>query len=254
MPINDPNELTKLQARIQNATSLGELSDIYASLNTAYQGGGLSYQFYQELYDLYKAKYEAVASGGTTGGMGGNTGATGQTGTYSGVKALTPEQQKYLTEEDPATAWNRALNLPSVGANPFQAWQSQQSRPAYSAYAGQEILNRQQRLTPQSFQAYMGPQGKQAGDTALNALTGAKGMTSAGQGDWMSQLEGQDIGGSLAALFQAALQGKGYASPFTRAATRNLPGYQQQWTADTAAGGVEGSPTLLEYLMKQMGL
>ena len=168
---------------------------------------------------------------------------------------VTKAQGGYLAE-NPQLAWNRAFNIPSVGANPFQKWQGEQASPAYSAYAGKNLLDIMSGQPGTSFGSFLG-QGDLAA-TPMRALETLRNVRAGGgeqQTQWMQDLQSEDVGGNLKDMFMGALQGRGYASPFARAAARNVPGYQQQWNANTLGGSQPGdNGTLLAYLMKKLGL
>ncbi len=168
---------------------------------------------------------------------------------------VTGNEAGYLSE-NPTAAWNRAYNLPSVGANPFQSWLSGQSGPAYSAYAAKNMADVLGGLPGSSFGSYLGQEDLGAApQRALSTLQNVRGRGEPEQQNWMSRFQGEDVGGNLSQLFQAALQGRGYASPFARAASRNIPGYQEQWNTQTLGGQRQADTgTLLTYLMKQLGL
>ncbi len=212
-----------------------------------YQNGNLSYDQYMQLFN--KAT-------GTTATPTGDTPSATPT-TYG---PLTQAQSAYLQEE-PQTEWNRAFNLPSVGGNPFQKWLESQAGPAYSAYAARNTLNIPQGGQPDTFQNYLGSAGQgipMAGQTALGTLRGVRGLNATGQGDWLDTFRSSagegGAGGSLSDLMQAAIQGRGFASPFARAAARNTPGYERQWNTETLGGSTVGSPSFMEYLMKRLGI
>lgn len=166
------------------------------------------------------------------------------------VGPVTRQQAGYLAEQ-PQIAWNRAFNLPSVGENPFQAWLSQQVTPTYASYAAQNLYDLMSGRQGQSFGDYLGAGDLEAGPgRALNTLRGLRGQQ--GQNAFLQEFRGEDVRGSLPALFQSALNARGFASPFARAAARQVPGFEEQWNTLSLGGSdVSKTGSLLDYLMSQ---
>lgn len=167
---------------------------------------------------------------------------------------VTSEQAQFLSEE-PRIAWNRAFNLPSVGQNPFQAWLARQVGPAYAAYAAGNLLDQMSGAQGTSFGSYLGASDLGAAPgRALAALRTLRGQPSEEQGRFLDQFLGEDIGARLPDLFQSALHARGFASPFARAAARQLPSLEDEWRTRSLGGTVESQGTLLDYLMNRLRL
>lgn len=221
---------------ITQAEAAGMLINYFRSINSANPEAKMQ---------QYLPGFDSAQAVGVTGG--------GLTDTGIPMGPVTQTEGGFLGE-NPQLAWNRAYDLPSVGANPFQQWLSNQAGPAYSAYAGQNVADIMAGKEGTSYGDYLGASdlGKMP-QRALSTLRGLKGAGSETQQDWMNQLVGGDVGGNLSQIFQGALQGRGYASPFARAASRNVPGYQEKWAGQTL-GGSRGDQSFLDYLMQQFQL
>ncbi len=255
-----------------NSPTIKNLQKILADLGQ----GKISYALARELIaaefqstGMYSNPQETADRYLAAAGVGANAPGAAATGggatTGGGVVAtpkpagFTPAQSGWL-QENPVAEWNRAFNLPSVGGNPFQDWLSTQVTPAYSALAARNLLNIPKGGQPEAFSTYLGSQGQgipMAGQTALGALKEARGLGGLAQETFLGNLRGAraegGAGASLQALLQAGLQGRGFAAPFARAASRNVPGYEEQWNTETLGGSQLGSEGLLNYLMKQLG-
>lgn len=158
-------------------------------------------------------------------------------------------------ESAPGAYWQKQLGIPGIGANPYQEWLQSQFSPAWATTSAQNLLApfmKGSAPTPFSQYADVGNFGG-VGKGALSALQTASGLGGSEQQAWMDDLSLAAGEGGLQNLMQAALRGKGYASPFASIMARHTPGLQNEWESQTAGGGVTGSPTYLKFLMSKLG-
>lgn len=169
-------------------------------------------------------------------------------------------------ETDPFAAWQRARGLPAVGRNPFQEWVAGQATPAFAGWGARAaergttpslippVIATPGPITLDPFSAYTAqPGGGQMGQReAYRVLQQMRGQPGPQQQSWMDIL-GSTGGPGLGNVLEAGLRGKGYAGFVANALANRLPALRTGWSAQTM-GGAEPDVTLLNYLMREMGV
>jgi len=165
-------------------------------------------------------------------------------------------------ETSPQAAWQRGLGLPATGRNLFQEWQAGQAKPAFAGWGARAaalplgitpIPGQAGQVPGPNFSDYIGAGGAQKGySSALGTLNQMRGQGGESQQNWMDTLAAQG-GPGLQNVLEAAMRGKGYAGFVARNMAGRTPGLETGWEAQTM-GGAQPDDTLLNYLIKHMGL
>ena len=156
--------------------------------------------------------------------------------------------------EMPQAAWQRAMGMEGIPANPYQEWWASQATPAYAGWGARSALGKvlgNPTGLPELMD-YFKSGGAQRGQTqALGALQSLRGMTEEQQKNWMDDLAAQGV--SLKSVLETGLRGQGIAPAVAGSMASRWPKYQSGWGAETMGGAVPGKATMLSYVLSKLG-